>query len=129
MFDHIGLHVTNLDASARFYEAALAPLGFVLGSRDATSAGFGPPDAPALWLYSDRADRADRADTAGTAAHLAFRATTRAAVDKFHQAGAAAGGNDHGKPGVRADYAPTYYAAFLKDPDGNNVEAVCLAAP
>jgi len=120
MYDHIGLHVTNLDASVRFYEAALAPLGFTLGSRDDTSAGFGPPDQPALWLYASKAP---------STAHVAFRAATRAAVDRFFQRGVEAGGHDHGKPGLRADYAPTYYAAFLRDPDGNNVEAVCMAAP
>jgi len=101
-----------------FSEAALAPLGFVLCSRDATSAGFGPPDAPALWLY---------AGTPG-AAHVALRARDRGAVDQFHRRGAAAGGRDHGPPSLRADYAPTYYAAFLLDPDGHNVEAVCMAS-
>ena len=59
--------------------------------------------------------------------HLAFQAPNRAAVDKFHAAGLAAGGRDHGAPGLREDYGPTYYAAFLLDPDGNNVEAVCFA--
>jgi catechol 2,3-dioxygenase-like lactoylglutathione lyase family enzyme len=119
MFDHIGLHVRNLDASIAFYQAALAPLGHELGSRDATSAGFGPKDAPALWLYAG--------DATGTT-HVALRAADRAAVDRFHQRGLAAGGRDHGGPGLRVDYAPTYYAAFLLDPDGNNVEAVCLEA-
>ena len=112
MYDHIGLHVVELEASAKFYEAALAPLGLV---RDGT--GFGPPGAPALWLQVGKAG----------AVHVAFRAPTRAAVDEFHRRGLAAGGRDHGKPGVRADYAPTYYAAFLIDPDGHNVEAVCMA--
>jgi catechol 2,3-dioxygenase-like lactoylglutathione lyase family enzyme len=119
MFDHIGLHVRNLDASIAFYQAALAPLGYELGSRDATSAGFGPPNAPALWLYAG--------ETIGTV-HVALRAADRATVDRFHQRGAAAGGRDHGRPDLRPDYAPTYYAAFLLDPDGNNVEAVCMEA-
>jgi catechol 2,3-dioxygenase-like lactoylglutathione lyase family enzyme len=120
MYDHIGLHVTNLDASVRFYEATLAAFGYTLCSRDDASAGFGPPNEPALWLYASK--------TAGPA-HVALRATDRATVDRFHRRGVEAGGRDHGKPGVRADYAPTYYAAFLLDPDGHNVEAVCMAAP
>lgn len=119
MYDHLGLKTRQLDASVRFYTAALAGLGHVLCSRDATSAGFGPADAPALWLYAS-----DRADGAGT--HVAFRAADRAAVDAFHDAGLKAGGRDHGAPGLRRDYGARYYASFLLDPDGNNVEAVCL---
>jgi catechol 2,3-dioxygenase-like lactoylglutathione lyase family enzyme len=117
VYDHIGLRVKDLDASVRFYQAALAPLGHVLCSRDDSGAGFGPAGEPALWLYPG---------AAGSAAHVAFRAGDRAAVDRFHAAGVDAGGRDHGRPGLRADYSPTYYAAFLVDPDGNNVEAVCL---
>lgn len=116
VFDHIGLHVSDLAAAIRFYEAALAPLGFELCSRDDTSAGFGPKHAPALWLYAGPPG----------AAHVALRAPSRAAVDAFHRHAVATGGTDHGAPGLRADYAPTYYAAFVRDPDGHNVEAVCL---
>ena len=118
MFDHIGLRVKNLDAAVRFYQAALAPLGHVLCSRDESSAGFGPANEPALWIYAG--GEGERG------AHVAFRAGKRAAVDKFYEMGREAGGKDNGKPGVRADYSPSYYAAFLVDPDGNNVEAVCL---
>ena len=118
MYDHLGLRVADLDASVRFYTAALAPLGFELCSRDDSGAGFGPKGAPALWLHLHKGK-------AGTGAHVAFRAKDRAGVDRFHAAGLKAGGKDNGAPGLRPDYGPTYYAAFLIDPDGNNVEAVC----
>lgn len=121
MYDHVGLHVQDLDASVRFYQTALAPLGHVLCMRDASSAGFGPKDAPALWLYQDGNANAPNA------AHVAFRARKPSHVDQFHAEGLKAGGKDLGAPGVRADYAPNYYAAFLTDPDGNNIEAVCMA--
>ena len=119
MYDHIGLKVRDLDAAVRFYRAALEPLGHIVCAQDASYAGLGPPDAAALWLYAEN-------DAAPAATHVAFRAEDRRAVDRFHAAGLASGGRDHGKPGLRADYSPTYYAAFLLDPDGNNVEAVYL---
>ena len=119
MFDHLGLRTSRLDACVRFYEAALSPLGHTLASRDESGAGLGPPGAPALWLTRVT-------DLEGSRAHLAFRAKDRSAVDRFHAAGLKAGGRDNGNPGPRPDYGPKYYAAFLLDPDGNNVEAVCL---
>jgi catechol 2,3-dioxygenase-like lactoylglutathione lyase family enzyme len=119
MYDHLGLKVKNLDASVRFYEQALAALGHVVCSQDANGAGLGPKDAPALWL------------SVGTAAaggtHIAFKASARAQVDRFHAEGLKAGGRDNGAPGLRPDYGPSYYAAFLIDVDGNNVEAVCVS--
>ena len=115
MYDHIGLKVKDLDAAVSFYRAVLEPLGHVLVSRDEAVAGFGPRGEPALWLYKG---------APGGALHVAFRARDRRSVDRFHAAGLEAGGRDHGTPGLRADYSPTYYAAFLLDPDGNNVEAV-----
>jgi len=119
MYDHIGLQVRDVDASVRFYEAALAPLGGVLCSRDDSGASFGRAGEPALWLYQ-------MTGAAVGATHVALQADDRPAVDRFHAAGLAAGGRDQGRPGLRADYGANYYAAFLLDPDGNNVEAVCL---
>ncbi len=109
MYDHIGLKVRDVKASVKFYEAALGPLGHV-----ADGSGIGPKGAPALWLSEGKA----------APVHVAFRAGTRAEVDRFHAAGLKAGGRDNGGPGLRKDYGPKYYAAFLLDPDGNNVEAV-----
>jgi len=117
MFDHIGLRVKDLDAAVRLYTAMLAPLGHVPGASDETYAGFGPKDKPALWLHRDKK---------GGGAHVALRASDRATVDKFHAAGLKAGAKDNGAPGIRSDYAPNYYGAFLLDADGNNVEAVCM---
>lgn len=119
MFDHIGLRVADLAAVRRFYTHALAPLGFVPGPAGDDYAGFGPPDAPALWLH--------QAATPG-AAHVALRAASRDAVARFHAAALAAGGRDNGAPGPRPDYGATYYAAFVIDPEGNNLEAVCMTA-
>jgi catechol 2,3-dioxygenase-like lactoylglutathione lyase family enzyme len=119
VYDHIGLKVKDIAASVRFYTAVLEPLGHVLCSQDESSAGLGPAGQPALWLYPLAKG------SSGPGTHVAFVASDRAAVDRFYRAGVESGGRDNGRPGVRADYAPSYYAAFLIDPDGNNVEAVC----
>lgn len=121
MFDHIGLRVRNLKRSTDFYASTLAPLGHTLQSQGEGYAGLGPAGAPALWLYATPKG-------AVTEMHLAFRAPHRAAVQAFHARGMAAGARDNGAPGLRADYGADYYAAFLVDPDGNNIEAVCFAA-
>jgi catechol 2,3-dioxygenase-like lactoylglutathione lyase family enzyme len=118
VYDHLGLKVRDLSASIRFYRAALGALGHVLCSQDEGSASFGPPGQPALWLY--------RSGSPATGIHVAFRAPERLNVDRFHRLGLEAGGQDHGGPGIRSAYGPHYYAAFLIDPDGNNVEAVCM---
>ncbi|HET9447778.1 MAG TPA: VOC family protein [Steroidobacteraceae bacterium] len=119
MYDHIGLKVRDLDASVRFYTAALGALGHELASREAAYAGLGPRGAPALWLYATSGKQA--AET-----HVALRAASRAQVDRFHADGLKAGGRDNGRPGLRTQYSANYYAAFLLDPDGNNVEAVWM---
>ena len=118
MYDHVGLRVGDLDASVRFYTAALAPLGYILCSRDDAGAGFGPKGEPALWLHLQEGKN-------NGGAHVAFRAPDHDAIKKFHSEGLKAGGRDNGAAGHRRDCSPTYYAAFLIDPDGNNVEAVC----
>jgi len=120
MYDHIGLKAKDLQASVRFYTAALAPLGCVLSAHEDSYAGFGPKGAPALWLHAWDGK-------SGPGAHVAFKAANRPAVDRFYAEGLKAGGRDNGKPGLRTEYSPNYYGAFLLDPDGNNVEAVCHA--
>ncbi len=120
MFDHIGLRTAKFDALAAFYEAALAPLGYAKLVAFDGGAGFGDNGAPTLWLGAS--------DASPSSVHLALRTTSRVAVDNFYAAALAHGAKDNGAPGVRAEYAPTYYAAFVIDPDGNNLEAVCHAA-
>lgn len=113
MYDHVGLRVKDLEAAKRFYRATLKALGLV----EDKSGGFGPAGAPGLWLHEEK--------HAAGGAHVAFRAKDREAVARFHAAGLQAGGRDNGEPGLRPDYSPCYFAAFLIDPEGNNVEAVC----
>src|SRR5436309_15805502 len=112
MYDHIGLRVGNLDASVRFYTAALAPLGFVLCSQDDSGAGFGPKGEPALWLHLHKG-------SAGSAAHVAFRAKDHAAIQKFHAEGLKAGGPDHGRARPRVSLRPPHFAAVPDDPERN----------
>ncbi|MEO8557795.1 MAG: VOC family protein [Rhodospirillales bacterium] len=118
MYDHIGLRVKDIEASKKFYAALLAPLGYGLENDGEGYAGFGRKGAPALWLHSTSMKT-------GLGGHIAFKAADRKAVDDFHKAGLKAGGQDNGAPGVRTDYSPKYYAAFVIDADGNNLEAVC----
>lgn len=116
MFDHIQLRVKALESSKRFYTAALAPLGFTIQYDDDGLIGFGPKGAPALWL---------RQGQPGSPLHIAFVAKDRAAVRAFYAAALPAGGQDNGAPGLRPKYHANYYGGFVKDPDGNNIEAVC----
>ncbi len=126
MIDHIGIGAGDFDASRRFYEAALAPLGMAL-VMEATpemsggyhGIGLGKDGKPSFWLSSG--------GSRGAGMHIAFTAGTRAQVDAFHAAAIEAGGRDNGPPGIRAHYHPNYYGAFVLDPDGINVEAVCHA--
>ena len=116
MYDHVGLRVKDLGASQRFYTAVLGALGHELNSSGDDYAGFGAGPST-FWLH-----KSDSAPAKG--AHVCFTATNQAAVQRFHAAGLEAGGRDNGAPGVRTEYSAGYYAAFLIDPDGNNVEAV-----
>ena len=118
MFDHIALRTADVDALTSFYEKALAPFGVTKLMEFDGTVGLGT-DMPRLWLGESDEDT--------SSVHLAFAAPTRAAVDAFYAAAMAAGGTDNGGPGLRTDYTPTYYAAYVIDPDGNNVEAVCHA--
>ena len=116
--DHIGLDVSDYERSKAFYEQALEPLGVKLLMEPVPEVGGFGDDFPFFWI-----GKRDRGPQSGT--HVAFTARDREMVDAFHAAALAAGGSDNGGPGVREIYHPNYYGAFVLDPDGNNVEAVC----
>jgi catechol 2,3-dioxygenase-like lactoylglutathione lyase family enzyme len=116
MIDHVTLNVSDYQRSKHFYEEALAPLGFSLQMEFGNACGFGVEGMPFFWIGERQ--------PAGNA-HVAFRCEERAPVEAFHAAALGAGGSDNGAPGLRAHYHPNYYAAFVHDPDANNVEAVC----
>ncbi len=117
MFDHIGFNVADFAKSKAFYLAALKPLGLGLLAEGEGWAMIGGPSGR-LWIGAF--------GPPASPIHIAFSAETRDEVRAFHDAAIAVGGRDNGGPGIRANYAPTYYAAFVYDPDGHNVEAVCM---
>ena len=123
MIDHTGFAVTDPEASRAFYEKALAPLGYkvlmeipkeYVGGR--VVLGFGEPPKPDFWINEGKVLQTR---------HIAFRAESREVVDAFYKAAIAAGGKCNGKPGPRPHYHEHYYGAFILDPDGHNIEAVC----
>src|SRR6266536_621085 len=117
MIDHVTANVGDFEQAKRFYAQALAPLGYSLQMEFEGAAGFGTGEGiPDFWIGSSE----ERGAT-----HVAFSAADRAAVDAFYEAATAAGGKDNGAPGVRAHYHESYYAAYVHDADGNNIEAVC----
>ncbi len=124
MLDHVGFTISDYDRSKRFYEAALAPLGIALlfeVTKEQTGAeahaGFGAAGKPFFWIGTG--------NRPAQSTHIALAVSDRATVDAFHRAALAAGGTDNGAPGPRPHYHPDYYGAYVRDPDGNNIEAVC----
>ena len=127
MIDHTGVSVSDFARSKAFYAQALSAIGYgllmeipfsVTGRADV--AGFGEPPKPDFWIASGTPNQPP--------IHIAFRVSSRAMVDAFYKAALAAGGRDNGAPGLRPHYHPDYYGAFVLDPDGHNIEAVCHAA-
>lgn len=124
MIDHTGIPVADFDKAKGFYDRAMAPLGATLlymvppEYTDGKKVGGYGRERPVFWLR-------ETGKPVEGGRHYAFTASSRADVDAFHAAAIAAGGRDNGKPGIRAHYHPDYYGAFVFDPDGNNIEAVC----
>jgi catechol 2,3-dioxygenase-like lactoylglutathione lyase family enzyme len=127
VIDHVGFPVADYERARRFYTQALAPLGYTLvmempsdvTESGAAAAGFGIEGKPDFWIGGEGGLRG--------VLHVAIAAKDRAAVDAFHREALAAGGRDNGSPGLRPHYHPNYYAGFVLDPDGHNIEAVCHA--
>lgn len=122
MIDHLSIGVADIDRAARFYDAVLAPLGYSRVSTSETSVGYGKDGAAGLWILTAR--KPVRADPE-SGLHICLAAPSRRSVQGFHKAALATGGRDNGKAGLRADYSPSYYAAFVIDPDGYRIEAYC----
>jgi catechol 2,3-dioxygenase-like lactoylglutathione lyase family enzyme len=117
LIDHTNLLVSDIERSKRFFQEALSPLGYeLLMEHRISGAGFGQTGKPDFWI---------KQEVLSSAIHVAFASPDRATVDAFHDAAIAAGGRDNGPPGLRPEYHSTYYGAYVLDPDGNNIEAVC----
>ena len=117
IIDHIGVPISDFQKSKAFYSRALAPLGIVSVMEMESWAGFGKNGRPEFWFGTE--------ESPPQPIHIAFTADNREQVRQFHAAALAAGGQDNGPPGIREHYHPNYYAAFVYDPDGHNIEAVC----
>ena len=117
MIDHTGVTVSEIAKSKTFYRAALAPLGYAIIMEFGDAVGLGVPPNPDFWIGEGKPNVPP--------IHVAFRADSRTQVDAFYKAAMAAGGRDNGPPGLRPHYHANYYGAFVLDPDGHNVEAVC----
>jgi catechol 2,3-dioxygenase-like lactoylglutathione lyase family enzyme len=120
MIDHVSVRVQDLSKLVAFYREALAPIGYKVIMEYPGAVGLGS-EMPDLWLM--------QTDQPLNPTHVALTSGARAAIDAFHAAGLAAGGSDNGPPGLRADYHPHYYAAFVRDPEGNNIEVVSHLPP
>jgi catechol 2,3-dioxygenase-like lactoylglutathione lyase family enzyme len=118
MIDHMTLRVRDYPKSKAFYTAALAPLGYEMLMEWEGFSGFGINKKPDFWLAAAE-------DRKYSQLHIAFRAKSRKAVQEFYDAAIKAGAKDNGGPGLRADYHPNYFGAFVLDPDGHNIEACC----
>ncbi len=117
MLDHVILTVRDFERSKAFYLAALKPLGYAIVMEFGPGAGLGVAGKPDFWIWGDGEPTAP--------IHVAFASPDRPTVDAFYAAALVAGGEDNGAPGLRLHYHPNYYGAFILDPDGNNIEAVC----
>jgi catechol 2,3-dioxygenase-like lactoylglutathione lyase family enzyme len=118
MLDHVTIGVSDIEQSKKFYDRALRPLGITrLYAEGERFAGYGISSKAFFWIGHRAVPQ--------TGAHIAFAASDRATVERFHQEAIAAGGKDNGQPGLRPNYHPDYYGAFVLDPDGHNIEAVC----
>jgi catechol 2,3-dioxygenase-like lactoylglutathione lyase family enzyme len=124
MIEHLSMGVPDLDRSGRFYDAILTPLGYVRLFTNPRSIGYASPGAQdeAFALLP----MGERARLPGEGWHIAFKAPTHAAVDDFHASALQQGATDEGAPGLRPQYGPSYYAAFVRDLDGIRLEAVCI---
>jgi catechol 2,3-dioxygenase-like lactoylglutathione lyase family enzyme len=120
MLDHINLRVQDYPRALAFFRAALAPIGYDVIMEYPGAAGLGADGKPDFWIMQGEPPLHQ--------AHVAF-SSDRSRIDAFYSAALAAGGSDNGGPGLRADYHPHYYAAFVRDPEGNNIEVVCHADP
>jgi len=119
--DHISCAVRDLKAARNFYGAALGAIGMKINMEFSSAFGMGSRSEKVFWLTRDRRAAGD--------GHYAFRVDHRGDVDAFYDAAMKAGGKDNGRPGLRPDYGPSYYAAFVKESEGNNIEVVCYARP